>query len=421
MSPPRHPPARVEDLHVGVVTGREVAVGADGSVHADAGLGKWIDELAGRVGRLSVAAARPDRPTAVHDHEIVRRLHDLVPLPVMSGFPDGLRKTGRVAPVVRDLERRCDVLLVQLAIQSPFALLPVRGPRVYHVYGDVLAMARVSDRYRGVRRVPARALAVTIDRVQRRLVHRPDAALVANGDALLAHYRPAPGRGQVAVSSTIYAADLSSAVRARPPDAPFRVLFVGFLRPEKALDTLLDGYVEALATVPEAELRIVGPGALEDLGPVVGAAWRRARREGRVEVVGHVPAGPALYQEYADADVLALPSRTEGTPRVLVEARAFGCPVVASRVGGVPTSVRDGMDGLLVPPDDPTALATALVAIATDPGRRAALVAAGKDRARRSTVEAFVDHLVAALESVTGCRSVLRDDGTPRGEKRDGR
>jgi hypothetical protein len=228
------PPA-LRDLHVGIVTGREVAVAPDGTVHADAGVGKWIDELSGRVGRISVAAARPDRVGAVHDYELVHRPHELVALPVMAGFPDGLRKSRPVAAVVRDLERRCDVLVVQLAIQSPFALLPVRGPRVYHVYGDVLAMARLSDRYRGPRRVPAVGLAATIDRLHRYLLHRPDAATVTNGAALAAHYGLDPRRGRMAVSSTLFAREVAGVSRRRPAEAPFRVLFVGFLRPEKAL------------------------------------------------------------------------------------------------------------------------------------------------------------------------------------------
>jgi glycosyltransferase involved in cell wall biosynthesis len=89
-----------------------------------------------------------------------------------------------------------------------------------------------------------------------------------------------------------------------------------------------------------------------------------------------------------------VPSRSEGTPRVLVEARSFGCPVVATRVGGIPTSVEDGVDGLLVPPDDPGALADALARLADDGELRARLVAGGLARARRTTVDAFAQTMI---------------------------
>jgi glycosyltransferase involved in cell wall biosynthesis len=67
---------------------------------------------------------------------------------------------------------------------------------------------------------------------------------------------------------------------------------------------------------------------------------------------------------------------------VLLEAMASGTPVVASRIPGYDETVRDGIDGLLVPPADPEALAKALVSILTDGQRRRALTAAGLERAR---------------------------------------
>jgi glycosyltransferase involved in cell wall biosynthesis len=85
---------------------------------------------------------------------------------------------------------------------------------------------------------------------------------------------------------------------------------------------------------------------------------------------------------------------------VLVEARAFGCPVVATTVGGIPTSVDDGVDGVLVAPDDPAALAHALAAILDDEAFRTRLVAAGRERAARTTVESFAAILAEELQGV---------------------
>ena len=67
------------------------------------------------------------------------------------------------------------------------------------------------------------------------------------------------------------------------------------------------------------------------------------------------------------ASVVVLPSESEALPTVLLEAAAAGCPVVASDVGGVREIVDDGATGLLVPPQDEKALATALVRILSDP------------------------------------------------------
>jgi glycosyltransferase involved in cell wall biosynthesis len=91
------------------------------------------------------------------------------------------------------------------------------------------------------------------------------------------------------------------------------------------------------------------------------------------------------YQEefglfFGAFDVFVLPSANEGTPVTAIEALASGCPVVATRVGGVPDVVRDGEDGFLVEPGDVAALAERLVRLAADPALRARMGAAGRDR-----------------------------------------
>ena len=126
------------------------------------------------------------------------------------------------------------------------------------------------------------------------------------------------------------------------------------MRRAKGIDTLIEAFDSVLDRVPGAELVIVGPRDTVDHGMTefLEQGLQRLSTRGTVRQLGHLDFGPALFQQYADADVLALPSRSEGTPRVLVEARAFGCPVIGTRVGGIPTSITDGVDGLLIPPND---------------------------------------------------------------------
>lgn len=154
-----------------------------------------------------------------------------------------------------------------------------------------------------------------------------------------------------------------------------RVTFVGRLHPEKGLGVLLRA-AAALRT-PGAHVLIVGD------GPQRAALERAVSRRGladRVSLVGAVPHDdvPAVL---AHADVVVLPSLSEELGSVLLEVMQAGRPVVASRVGGIPEAVADGVTGLLVPPGDPAALAGAVDRLLADRPAAAAMGRAARERA----------------------------------------
>ncbi len=111
---------------------------------------------------------------------------------------------------------------------------------------------------------------------------------------------------------------------------------------------------------------------------------------------------------YAACDVMVLPSLTEGSPNVLLEAMATGVPSVATQVGGIPEIVKDGESALLVPPSDPAALAQAIRTLLGDAELRARLVVNA-----RSAIEARHTPETRAQELISRYRSVLADATQP--------
>ena len=138
---------------------------------------------------------------------------------------------------------------------------------------------------------------------------------------------------------------------------------VGRLVPIKAHDLFLQA-AKRVGKDSTAIFVIVGDG---DLRAALETEARRLGLEGRVRFLGW---RGDLARIYSDLDVVALSSRNEGSPVALLEAMAAGRAVVSTAVGGVPDVVEHGQTGLLVPPDDPGALADAISELLDDADRR---------------------------------------------------
>jgi len=154
---------------------------------------------------------------------------------------------------------------------------------------------------------------------------------------------------------------------------------------------LLQALPRLLETWPQLCCLFVGEGELHD------TLQRMAMDLGVERSCRFVGIREDIAEILAAADVVVLPSLSEGFPFVLLEALAMGCPVVASQVNGVPELIEDHKTGLLVPPRDPQALATAIREVLSDSTAASKMGAAG----RAVVQERFtVDHMVANTTAI---------------------
>jgi len=224
-------------------------------------------------------------------------------------------------------------------------------------------------------------------------------------DVLAAYPAVAPGRVRVirnGIDTTEYAPDPATDVLKQygvDPDRP-SVIFVGRITRQKGVPVLLRA---AAAMDPAAQLVLCAgqPDTAELAAEVEGLVTDlRAARSGVIWIPEMLPKR-AVIQVLSHATVFACPSLYEPLGIVNLEAMACGTAVVGSAVGGIPEVVSDGESGLLVPPDDPAALAGALNSLLRDPARAEALGRAGRERAvaefRWQTVAAQTAELYAEL------------------------
>jgi glycosyltransferase involved in cell wall biosynthesis len=182
------------------------------------------------------------------------------------------------------------------------------------------------------------------------------------------------------------------------------ILHIGKFEEKKSQDVLLEAFQQLLDRGIDCTLTMIGAA-----GPTLEQVKRAAASFGeRVRLLvdiqhDQIPAYMAV------ADLFVLPSRAEGFGIVLLEAGAAGLPVVATKVGGIPEIITDGVSGLLVEPDDPHALADAMAKIFQSPGLAASVASALRAHVERYTWDRAAKDFLAALDCPQRAADTARD------------
>jgi glycosyltransferase involved in cell wall biosynthesis len=329
-----------------------------GEIYMQAASGRVAEALAKHYEKVCVCArVVQGAPPAPFDAALNAPNLELIGQPWWGTTAGSLIHLFGIARAYLRTCRRADVLFVRggcpyTALLYFFAAV-FRKPICHWIVTDPITLLRTHTRRGRVQDAFALLYALQ-DRVFTRIGRwATDGALICNGHALACiHASP---RTVEIVSSTIRENEFYS--RADTCQGPVvRILFVGFLRPEKGIEYLLDAVSQLNPDVPW-ELEIAGPRQFPDYCQKLDERASALGIRERIRWTGYVPNGKPLFDRMRAADLLVLPTLSEGTPHVLVEARANGLPCISTTVGGVPTTVTDGYDALLVPPKDARALA----------------------------------------------------------------
>jgi glycosyltransferase involved in cell wall biosynthesis len=194
------------------------------------------------------------------------------------------------------------------------------------------------------------------------------------------------------------------------PDAKQKTVgIVARLDLQKGFEYLLQAIAGLTSTHPDLRLVIVGE------GPDQGAIQSMADRLNLIPRIVFAGQRGDMANVYAGFHIFVLPSLNEGLPMTVLEAMASSRPVIASKVGAIPTVVRDGETGLLVDPKDVVGLRAALDRLLSDPALSSRLATQGHDWVRRHfTSDAMAENYLRMYESVLGITRNRFTDETAR-------
>jgi len=192
----------------------------------------------------------------------------------------------------------------------------------------------------------------------------------------------------------------SSSITGATPVVEPHLVVTRNLEPVYDNATALRAFARVLVYHPGARLTMAGTGPQKALLVALAVELQLGDR---VQFPGRLDRD-AMADLYRQASVMVNPSLVDNTPNSVLEAWASGVPVVSTNVGGVPFLVTDGVNGLLVPPGQPEAMAVAVLRLLDDPSLRASLVGSGLVEAQRYTWDQVAPQLHDVYQQVLASR-----------------
>lgn len=389
----------MKDKNLAIIGGGKAAT-VNGRVHCNRYNGVWVELLAEHFKNLTLCMS--DAPKADELDWTLPENVSFTPHAIATTAIQGFRSSREISKSYRNVVENSDYVFIRgnliPAIKDLYRYCAEMNKPVCHwLVGNPMALLRSHRRHGFFKDLAGQVYTRWWDRT---LLHgraKANGALLCNGQEIADRF--ASPRTHVTVSSTVRNEDFFIRDDTCLED-PIRLLCIGFVRPEKGIEYLLES-MEKLKTRRLVELTIVGsrnryPDYQEKLDEIVDRYGLR----NQVNWAGHADADQ-IKVVLQQSDIFVLPTLSEGTPRVLVEARACGLPIVSTNVGGIPSSVRAGHDGLLVPPKSPHAMATAIDRIIEDVAFRRLMIQNGYSRARELTVDYFVDQIIDIFQQMS--------------------
>lgn len=359
---------------------------------------RYVLDFAKHFEHVTVFAPTTAEPTYFSGYPLERPNLTVVPLPYFETHAQAYRHAVTIARIFRTNAGSLDV--INCRGTAPLAYLlwwftrRRKVPFIYHFAADPFEVLDRSPVYRGIYGKFARFAYGIEFSVQKYIMRRNYS--FASGASLYERLSEITPNVEPVITSTLQQEDYHLRQDCCSADL-LRLLYVGRLKTGKGLDHLIEAVASLRSQGRNVALELVGDGDLRDF--LVETAKKLNISE-HVHLRGFAVMGPQLNEYYNSADIFVMPSLSEGSPKVVLEALGHSLPVIATAVGNIPTMLNQGQRGILVPHRDPNAIAEGVMRLVNDPAFRQVCIRQGYAYAKEHSVEKFIGRMADKARSL---------------------
>ena len=366
----------------------------DGVIWLSSVIGRWVDALADHLSEVGLLLYESEQRLPQQDTPISKSNIKLYSLGPRRTLMKRIFRRSRVHLVCAEAGRNSDGLLIRGPTSHQFKIWRFTSVnhKAFLLVGSLTYRKLTLCSLKGILRFLISYFGI----IKFHKMTNDSTLLLANSPALVSEIDQIFGYEAYFVpTNSIWKSEFAPP-QVRTVSNPRKLLYCGRLDLEKGIREL----IQALAILNQKEglyqLDIVGEKCepvfteLKELANDLGVAYQ-------IRWHGLVPYGPGLFSFYQRADVLVLPSYTEGFPHVIWEAMANSCPVITTSVGGIPALIEHGEHALLIPPKNINAIVNAVKRLLAEDTLREKLVEQAYQYAMGFSVEACAQKLVHLL------------------------
>ena len=272
----------------------------------------------------------------------------VIPLPAYKSLVKSLKHSKYYKNAIQAVKDETDLFYCR--VPDPFCWMPAQitdKPVIMHFVGDTIDATKFNINFSWLKK---RILIAGYSFEYRRIIKSAKKSVVyTNGNHLAEKLKTKGVKATPVISSTITNNDLAPNPLKSLSNKPFNIIYVGYLRYAKGIDTMTNVIKELERRGFKYHFHIVGSGEMYD---ALNKLICELNAEDHIHLYGHIDDRKKLFSHLRNSDLFFFPSLSEGSPRVVIEAMSQGCPVLSTPVGSLPTCFKENEEILFFPFND---------------------------------------------------------------------